>query len=294
MKPRIPGFALPWLLSAPALVLVLVFFIGPMLLLVRVSFLESPPAGNGFYRPGTWSLSAYRELLGEQFGRRIIGFTIGLGVTVAALSVLIGYPVAFSIHSLSPRGRVIALGIVILPKLSNVFLVLYGLNLLLGNSGPINRLLLALGLIQEPLLLVHNVLGVVIAETYLILPYAILVLVPSFDRIDPTLTSAARGLGASSLAAFRRVTLPLTLPGVAVAGELCLIWALGAFVSPVLLGGPDQTTLSVWVQRQGTEYSDWPRAAATAVLSIATIAGCLALYEWPARRIRRGGGVFRG
>lgn len=285
---------IPWLLAAPAIALLLTFFLWPMFLLLRVSFFESPEAGVGFYRPNTWSTHAYVELLGERFGRGIIAFTIALGIGVAALSLLIGYPLALFIQSLPRRAKALALGIVILPKLANVFIVLYGINLLLGNTGPVNRSLVWLGLIHEPLLMVHNLIGVVIAETYLILPYAVLVLVPTFDRIDPTLTAAARGLGAGVLAAFRRVTLPLSLPGVVVAGQLCLIWALGAFVGPVLLGGANQTTLSVWVQRQGIEYSDWPRAAATAVLTVCTVAFCVAVYAWPASWLRRIGGSQHG
>ena len=187
--PRASRPFIPWLLAAPAIVLLLAFFLWPMLLLLRVSFFESPEAGFGFYRPGTWSTHAYIELLGERFGRGIITFTIALGVSVAVLSLLIGYPLALFIHSLPRRAKVLALGVVILPKLANVFIVLYGINLLLGNIGPVNRFLLWLGLTHEPLLLVHNLIGVVIAETYLILPYAVLVLVPAFDRIDPTLTA---------------------------------------------------------------------------------------------------------
>jgi ABC-type spermidine/putrescine transport system permease subunit I len=294
VTPRASRPFIPWLLAAPAILLLLAFFLWPMLLLLRVSFFESPEAGVGFYRPDTWSTHAYIELLGERFGRGIIAFTIALGVSVAALSLLIGYPLALFIHYLPRRAKVLALGVVILPKLANVFIVLYGINLLLGNMGPVNRSLLLLGLTHEPLLLVHNLIGVVIAETYLILPYAVLVLVPTFDRIDPTLTAAARGLGASRVAAFLRVILPLSLPGVAVAGQLCLIWALGAFVGPVLLGGPEQTTLSVWVQRQGTEYSDWPRAAATAVLTVCTVAVCVVVYAWPSGWLRRIRGANRG
>jgi ABC-type spermidine/putrescine transport system permease subunit I len=115
------------------------------------------------------------------------------------------------------------------------------------------------------------------------------VLVPALDRIDPILPAAARGLGAGPWAAFRRVTLPLSMPGLAVAGQLCLIWSLGAFVGPILLGGPDQATLAVLVQRQGVEYADWPRGAATAVLSLITIAVCVGVYAWPAARLRRAG-----
>jgi ABC-type spermidine/putrescine transport system permease subunit I len=281
----------PWLLAVPALVLLAVFFLGPLLLLVRVSLFESAAGGEGFYRAGTWSADAYAELLGERFGRHILAFTVTLGVAVAVLSVLIGYPLALFIHSLPRRAKLLALGVVLLPKLSNVFVVLYGVNLLLGRHGPVNETLLALGVTSEPLLLTHNLVGVLIAETYLILPYAVIVLVPALDRIDPALAPAARGLGAGRWCAFRRVTLPLSLPGLVVAGELCLIWALGAFVGPVLLGGPEQATLAVLVHKQGLEYGDWPRAAATAVLSVLTVAVCVALYAAPTRGLARAGGT---
>ena len=290
MTTRPTHSATPWLLAAPAIVLLIALFAGPVLILFRTSLYQSA-GGTDFYRPGTWSLGAYSELLGERFGRGIVAFTVVLGVTVAALSVAIGYPLALFIHSLPKRAKALALGAVILPKLTNVFVVLYGVNLLLGNAGPVNRVLLALGLTSEPLLLTHNLFGVLVAETYLIMPYAVLVLVPALDRIDPSLIAAARGLGAGPWTAFRRVTLPLSLPGVAVAGQLCLIWALGAFVGPLLLGGPEQTTLAVKVQKDGMGYGDWPRAATTAVLSLVTVAVCVALYSWPARVLRRLGGA---
>jgi putative spermidine/putrescine transport system permease protein len=284
-KRRAAGLA--WLLAAPAVVLLVAFFLVPLVLLVRVSLFESA-VGEGFYRPGTWSVRSYAELLGERFGRGIIAFTVALGVAVGALAVVIGYPLALFIHSLPRQAKILALGVVLLPKLANVYVVLYGLNLLLGSAGPINRAVVALG--AEPLPLTHNLAGVVIGETYLLLPYSILVLVLALDRIDPALAAAARGLGAGPWGAFRRVTLPLSLPGVVVAGLLSLIWALGAFVGPVLLGGPEQATLGVMVQKWGNEDGNWPRAAATAVQSLVTVAVCVALYIWPARRIGRSGG----
>jgi ABC-type spermidine/putrescine transport system permease subunit I len=270
----------PWLLAAPAVMLLATCFVLPILLLFRVSLFEGA-GGDGFYRSGTWSVRAYTDLLGGSLGRGLIVFTIALGVGVALLAVLIGYPLALSICSLPRAAKRVAIGIVLLPKLANVYVVLYGLNLILGNAGPVNQLLTAMG--TGPVLLTHNLAGVVIGETYLILPYAILVLVLALDRIDPALISAARGLGAGPWVAFSRVTLPLSLPGVVVAGQLCLIGALGAFVGPVLLGGPDEATLGVMVQKWGHEDGNWPRAAATAVLSLVTVAVCLALLVIPAR-----------
>lgn len=279
--PQLRSF-IPWLLAGPATVLLVGFFLIPLVLLIRVSFFESA-AGDGFYRPSTWSVRAYSDLLGDRFSRDIIAFTVALGVGVALFAVVIGYPLSLAIHSLSQRMKLLALGIVVLPKLANVYALLYGLNLLLGSTGPVNRSFISFGVASEPLLLTHNLVGVVIAETYLILPYSILVLVLALDRIDPTLVTAARGLGAGPWGAFQRVTLPLSLPGLVVAGELSLIWALGAFVGPVLLGGPGEATLGVMVQKWGQEDSNWPRAAATAVLSLVTITICVAIYAVPAR-----------
>jgi ABC-type spermidine/putrescine transport system permease subunit I len=276
----------PWLLAAPAIALVLLFAVVPIALLVRVSLTES--AGDaGFYRAGTWATRAYADLLGDRFGRGLVAFTAGLGAAVAALAVAIAYPLALYIHSLPRRAKIAALGIVLLPKLANLYVVLYGLNLLLGRAGPVNGVLVALG--SEPIALTHNLAGVLIGETFLILPYAILVLVLSLDRIDPALVAAARGLGASRWGAFRRITWPLSLPGVCIAGKLCLIWALAVFVGPVLLGGPEQATLGVMVQKWSQEDSNWPRAAAAAVLNLFTVVVCVALYTLPARRLTGGG-----
>lgn len=290
MIPQRGRSGVAWLLAAPAIGLLLTLFLGPLLLLLRISF-QDRSDGSGFYRPGTWSIQAYSELLGEPFGREIIAFTIGLGVIVAGLCVLIGYPLAVFIHTLPRWAKMAALAAVILPKLANVFVVLYGVNLLLGHFGPVNRGLQVLGLTTEPLPLTHNLFGVVLAETYLILPYAVLVLIPALARIDPALLAAARGLGAGPWTAFRRVMLPLSVPGLIVAGQLCLIWALAAFVGPLLLGGPEQATLAVRVQKDGLEYGNWPRAAATAVLSLITVGVCLAIYAWPTRANRHTGGA---
>jgi ABC-type spermidine/putrescine transport system permease subunit I len=272
----------PFLLAAPAAVLLLVFLAGPVLLLVRVSLCE-PPVGEGFYQPGTWTLAVYGDLLQERYSRDVWLFTVGLGVGVAALAVLVAYPLALYIHGLPPRGKALALAAVVLPKLASVLVVLYGLELLLGNSGPVNGVILALGIAHEPLTLYHNLTGVVIGETYLIVPYAVFVLVAALGRIDPALVPAARGLGATPWQAFRRVTWPLSRPGLVIAGQLSLIWALGAFLGPLLLGSPEEITLAVEVQKQTFENGNWARGAATAILMLLTLAACLGLYAGPGR-----------
>ncbi len=239
----------PYLLTAPAAALLGGFVIVPLVLLLRVSLYE-PAGGRGFYSPGTVTFDNFAALF-DANGLALIRFTILFAVTVAAVTLLIGYPLALFVRSLTPRCQSIALALVLLPKTAGLLATLFGLQRLLPR-GPV---------------------AAAVAEVYLILPYVVLVLVVQLRSIDPTLTAAARGLGAGPWQAFRRVTLPLSRPGIVLAFELGLAWGLGAFLGPLFLGGPDEMTLSVEVHRQAFEYGRWPRAAAEAVgLLVLTLA----------------------
>ncbi|MGL4553514.1 MAG: ABC transporter permease [Gemmataceae bacterium] len=241
--------------TLPAWAMLALFLAGPLALLVRVSLCEP---GRGFYAPGTWTLGAYRDVLADPVLRGVAAFTAAAGLGVTALTLAAAYPLALFVHSLDGRPRRLALGLVVLPKLCNVLAVMYGLQLLLP----------------------RGLVGVALAEAYLLLPYAVLLIVAGLGRVEPALIDAARGLGASRWQAFARVTLPLSLPGLLAATQLTLLWAMAAVLGPLLLGGPDETTLAVEVQRQATEYHRWPRAAALAVLLI----GLLSLAALVRRR----------
>lgn len=282
-----------WLAAAPAAALLGLGFVVPFALLLRLSFCDGGHRsgfgiGSAFYVPGTWSLRAWRELLADPAFQEILRFTIGLGFLVAALAVGLALPLALQIARLGSRARALALGAVVLPKLANVLVVLYGLELLLGNAGPLQRGLSAAGFVEGPLDLLHGFAATVVGKTWLILPYAVLILVAGIGRIDPELALAARGLGAGAWRRFARVTLPLALPWLALAFLLSLIFALGAFVSPYLLGGPEQFTLAVDVHRQAFENLHWPRAAAESAAMLATI-GAIAAAGRLLRRAPRHG-----
>jgi len=280
------GRLAPYMLAAPATLLLVLLLAAPLLLLVRLSLYE-PAAGQGFYRPGTWTFQNYAGAA-NAYTAEVFLFTLALGTCTAGLCLLLAYPLALFLHGLPAQLRSWALLGVVLPKLASVLAVLYGLQLILSSSGPINKLLLALAVVHEPLLLTQNLFGVIVAEVYLILPYPALILLSTLHRIDPALSLAARGLGATRWQAFRRITLPLSLPGVVLAGQLCLVWGVGAFLGPLLLGGPDETTLAVEVQRQTFEYSRWPRGAVLALILLLTAGSCLALTTWSAKATRGG------
>jgi len=276
----------PYLLSAPAAAMLAGLLVGPLVLLVRVSLYE-PATGRGFFTPETWTAGNFAAVL-DGFGARVLAFTIGFGAGVAVVSVAVAYPLALFVRSLSPTSQRIAVAAILLPKLANVLVVVFGLQQLLSASGPVSRCLVAVGVVVEPVTLSRTLFAATLGEAYLILPYAVILMLIQLWRIDPSLELAARGLGASRWAVFRRVTLPLSLPGVVLAGELGLVWGMGAFLGPMLLGGPDQTTLSVEVHRQAFEYARWPRAAAGAVVLVVAVAVCLGAYSFLTRRVRRG------
>ena len=248
----------PLLLSAPALALLGGFVLAPLVLLLRVSLCELP-AGRGFYAPDTFTLQNYTRLF-DPHHLSIIAFTVGFAIAVAGVSLTVGYPLALFIRGRADRWQSLAVGLVLIPKGAGTLAVLFGLQRLLP----------------------RGVVSAVLTEAYLIVPYAVLVLVVQLRGIDPTLLAAARGLGANRWQTFRRVTLPLSWPGIILASELGLAWGVGAFAGPSFLGGPDEMTLSVEVQRQAFEYGRWPQAAADAVgLAV------LALLVLAAVRFRR-------
>jgi ABC-type spermidine/putrescine transport system permease subunit I len=275
----------PYLLSAPAAGLLVALLACPLVLLARVSLYE-PARGHGFFAPGTWTPANYASVT-DGHGLGLLRYTVLFGAGVAGLTVAVAYPLALFVRSLSSPWRPVALAGILLPKLASVLVILFGLQLLLGEAGPVNRLLLAAGLAGEPLRLVRGPFGAVVGEAFLILPYAVLVLFVQPLGMDPTLEAAARGLGASGWQVFRRVTLPLSVPGLVLAGQLGLVWGMGAFLGPLLLGGPDETTLSVEVHRQAFEYGRWPRAAAAAALLVAAVGVCLAGYSLLTRLARK-------
>ena len=236
-----PSFWSSVLPVSPAVALVAGVVVAPLVLLIRLS-LYAPTAGRGFYSPGTWSLQAYSSTL-DGHGLSILLYTLIFAVAVTAITLIVSYPLALFVSALPRRIRILALVLLLVPKSAGLLAMLFGLQRLLPRG--------------------H--IGAVIAEVSLIVPYAVLVLVTQLNSISRHLTAAAVGLGASPSQVFRRVTLPLSLPGIVVTGQLALIWGLGGFMGPLFLGGPDQTTLSVELYRQAFDYSRWPRAAALSV-----------------------------
>ena len=264
------------LLFSPVIVFSLTFFLVPLLSLFRVS-LASNPGGTGygegraFYVPGTWTVDNYVRFFSDDYFRQLALFTVGLGILTALATTLVSYALAYQIYRARPLMKSALLMVAILPKFTNVLVLMYGFLVVFGANGLLNRLLLATGVVREPVQMVYNLFSVVLGEIVLILPYCVLVIAAVLHAIDPALDDAARGLGAGPLRVFWEVTLPLSLPGLWVSVLLGFIWGVGAFVAPYLLGKPELYTLAVEVDRQTNWRLNWAMGAAIAFILMALI-----------------------
>ena len=192
------------------------------------------------------------------------------------LCLVIGYPIAYWISRYGGRNKTLLLILVMLPFWTSYLIRTYAWMIILRDNGVVNSVLAATGLTSDTIILLNTDLSVILGMTYGFLPFAILPLFVSIDRLDEDLVSAARDLYASGAAAFRHVTLPLTMPGVIAAAILTFIPAIGDYVTPDLLGGAETTTIAKVIQTQFLSARDWPSGAALGfLLMLITIVGTL-------------------
>ena len=253
-----------WRLTWPGLAWLFLWAGVPLLLVVGYSFMERGIYG-GVERGFT--LEHYRQLLDPLY-LGIIGRTIVLSVLATAGCLIVGFPMAYVIAR-SGRWRRLLLFLVVLPFWTSFLVRTYAMIFLLRDTGLINSVLMGLGIIETPLTLLYTPGAVLAGLIYGFLPFAVLPIYASLEKLDPTLLEAAEMLGARPATRFWRVTLPLTMPGVVAGGLLVFIPALGSFLTPDLLGGAKTTLLGNLVQNQFTTGRDWPFGAAASILLLA-------------------------
>ena len=256
------------LLLVPATLLWLAGVLTPLVFVLRLSlYSRGDTAGEKrfetlFYQAGTWSLESFAAILTETFYQRLFGFTAVLALVVTALTLLLGYLLGYAVYRATPRGKIVLILLIALPKFTNILVFVYGVKILLGANG---------------------FLPVVAGEVMLLVPYAALTIAAALEAVPYDLVEAARGLGASAATAFWRVTFPLSMPGVAAAAILTVLWSTSAFLGPYLLGQPAQYTVAVEVERQVHQDLNWTVAAALNIVLIAFL-GAVAFAMSRARR----------
>jgi putative spermidine/putrescine transport system permease protein len=246
----------------PALVLILLFFVIPVLMLLLRSVLEPEPG-----------LQNYQALLGSTTYLKIFTNTFLVAGVVTVISVVIGYPVAWLLAIMPERWSRLVLAIIILSMWTNLLARTYAWMVLLQRTGVINKALKAIGLIDQPLAMVNNLVGVTIGMTYIMLPFVILPLIGVIRAIDPAILRAAALCGATRSQCFFRVLLPLSLPGIASGALMVFVMSLGYFVTPALLGGTANMMLAELVAQFVQSLVNWGMGGAAAlVLLVVTLA----------------------
>jgi putative spermidine/putrescine transport system permease protein len=261
-----------WYLGGP-LGFLLVFFLLPLVLLLGVSLTE------GYPLDAVASLGSYRELFVNAFYRSYLITTLAFGLTVTALCLLAGYPLAYFLVRHARRSYRPLLVVVVSPLLVSVVARTVGWTIMLGNDGTLNRFLLFTGLVTKPVQILFTPLAATIGMVHVLLPFMVLSLAGVLSGMDRSLEEAALSLGADRMRVFWRLTVPLSLRGVNVGCMLVFMLAIGSYVTPVLLGGGKIRLLAPMIYDQITNIVDWSSGSAMSVMLL--LAGLAVLLTVP-------------
>jgi ABC-type spermidine/putrescine transport system permease subunit I len=222
-----------------------------------------------------FTLEFYERMWRTPVYGRVFWITLKISLLTTVFAALLGYPAAYFLDSVKPRTRQVLLLCVIVPFFLSVLVRNYVWMVLLQRTGLVNRVLSEWGVIGAPLDLMYNELGVLVAMVNMLLPYMIFPILSALLAIPPELRHASASLGAHPAKTFWRVTLPLSMPGVAAGGLLVFIVSLGFFITPALLGGPRQMMVSNLIEFSVRQVLNWPFAFA---LANTLLIGTLLLY----------------
>ena len=257
----------------PAVAWLAVFFLLPLAFILVVSLGSRDELGRIVLDHP--SLDNYRKAFNPDYLPILFNALRYAALTTIA-ALLIGYPVAYWISRYGGHRKALLLVVVMLPFWTSYLIRTYAWMIILRDNGVVNSALRTLGLTSDPVILLYTDFSVVLGMTYGFLPFAILPIYVSIDRLDHNLVAAARDLYASGRSAFLHVTLPLSMPGVIAASILTFIPAIGDFVTPDLLGGAQQTTIAKIIQERFLDGRDWPFGSALGFILIAvTLVGTL-------------------
>ncbi len=272
MSARAPVTSYPLRLAAPLAVFMALFFAAPLAMLVFVSGY----ADNGLQHWG--SLQAWGKMF-DAFGLAVLGDTLWLGLQVTALTLVLGYALAWSWLRLPPKLQPVVIFIVMLPLLTSVVVRTFAWIVILGRQGIVNNLLVLLGWVETPVKLLYTRPGLVVALANVQLPLMVLPLITALQRIDPNLADASASLGAGAWRTFRRVTVPLSLPGVVAGCLLTFAAAITAFISQSLIGGGQMLFMPMYLYQQASSLSNYPFAAAIGLTFLVAVLLCVSAFN---------------
>jgi putative spermidine/putrescine transport system permease protein len=268
------------LLLLPIALINAVGFILPVLNLARFSF-NKVTIGGGIEQVFTWE--NWLGLLTDSFYLELIFNSVWISLAITLTTLVVSYPIALYLHRSTGSWRTFLTVLVISPLLTSAVVRTYGWIALLIDDGPVVSAIRALGLPAPSLM--FNIKGVFIGLTEILMPYMILALMAGFGRLDPRVEEAARTLGATPARTFRKVILPLTLPGIALGCLLCFVLAVSSFITPKLMGGGRVFLLATEIYDQAIVTLNWPLASTLSILVLVVFGAALWAYSAVLRRL---------
>jgi putative spermidine/putrescine transport system permease protein len=289
-SPRVSGaelgagrFRAPLLLMLPAFVVLGLFFVAPYLNLLYMSFMTHTPSAAYVTQP---TLANYGETLGDAFVWKVIWETIQLGLITTLVTLVLSYPLAYHMARASSRFKGVLMIMLLAPLLVGIVIRTYGWIIILSDNGLINQLATSLAL--GPYKLMYNKTGVMIGLIHIYMPFMVLSILGSLQTIDPDLERAARSLGAGTWRTWRRVTWPLSLPGVTSGAVLVFVLTVSAYVTPSLLGGYRVLTVPLLVVQTVQELFNWPLGSALAIVFFVITIAIVGVYLKLMDRVMKG------
>lgn len=253
----------PYLLTAPGVLFFAALLGAPMIMTLLLS-LHSYDFNLGVQ--ADWTLGNYAEVIGDEYFQKIFGRTFGLALWVTIICVVIGVPEAYVLSRLSPRWRSIFLLIVLGPLLISVVVRTLGWALFFGGSGILTMIAQSLGFSDEPVSLMFTFTGMTIALVHVLVPFMVISVWASLQKIDPQSEDAAYSLGASKLTVLRRITLPQAMPGILSGSIIVFALTASAFATPAIIGGRRLKVVATAAYDEYLSTLNWPLGAAIAIL----------------------------
>ncbi|MBM7708690.1 ABC transporter permease [Enterococcus lemanii] len=268
--------SIPYLILTPGIVLLVFFLMIPLLTNIFPTFF---PANGG--------IQNYLHFFQDDYNRGIFWRTIRISSIVTLVSLILGIPTAYFIAGLNKKWRGILMAMTLFPLLTNSVIRSFAWINILGKNGVINNLLVAIGLIDQPISILYTEFAIIIGSVYLFLPTMIMTLVGVLENIEGEMLEAAETLGASPLIAFIKIVLPLSLPGAIVGSILVFTGTLTAYTTPLLLGGNQKMLLATFLYQKASTLGDWNGVAIIALIMIVTTLLVMQGLNFIAKKIDR-------
>lgn len=263
-----------YLLLLPGILFLTVFMLVPILMTM----------GTTFFTEEGFSLQGYLEFFSDPYFMGILFTTLRVSLFTTFICIVLGFPAAYFVSKAGPRKKAFLLLLTIFPLLTSPVVRSFSWMIIIGKNGVLNKVLMGIGLINEPLSILYTPTAIIIGLVHLFLPLIIITLVGVMENIEPDLLNAAESLGASKVNVFAKVVVPLCVPGLVIGSILVFVGSFTAYTTPALLGGK-QRVISTFLYQNAITLNEWQVASIVAVIMIVVTVVIISFMNLLAKRL---------